>query len=763
MKKLILFCILLMSTCFVYSANYWVDDPNDCPDNYAAQNCLVGGELVCGYDDPTLYCNDPADIPLPPDNETTTSNNIAGFDGGFYLDCLYYTAGNNPTYCSPSANDCDYNSTCYTTRKRQTICINDSYGHSECGNCRSGYQDCNSDPLDCDAQTSVTNVYGAPSNWNNNIGASCTPACDSGYADCDATGVNATNGCEYQINEVCATNALNLTGCAGCTCNSGYFDCNSDLGDGLGGDGCEVQTGVTACSVGGASGTYFGCTCVVNPFNFTSGGTPDQYQQEYSTFANQSLLWGHDYGTGFLLNLTNNNSGAFYISASGIPYSTNLISCGELYTDSSGQFMCGINDSSGADTNETNRFTNLVDYDCPTGNYSYGLYTNGTLLCRDDVDTDTTIPDTNETTRINNMIATNCSGSVAIGFFINGTIQCEADDTGAGGSQWPIKPEDFINNSGTLELNWTTINATCDLRDDDTTIGNCSVDLSCDPILYKSELNSSLDNLINGTMLLSGGFTDEQVISYEQSTGGFEGMYPCDWASFNENIQCTDLVEIDVPDVWLDNTTGYYLYDNGDTVYFNETQLNLTIDAKSSNDTNFSGGGVSTGNIDLTNNDLTNVSDITSSTAINLRPSHDDSDYFTFSTISNIPTITTTGAIDLDIVGGSTTMRVNVEESTGLNWLTFGTTTTGTPYSWFYSKEPFRVYANGDADDYTLYTTINNKAQLHTDYLNVTDNVTMGGNVIRYYNGSFCTVYYMEVPADCLFYTLYNETGEYRY
>jgi len=41
------------------------------------------------------------------------------------------------------------------------------------------------------------------------------------------------------------------------------------------------------------------------------------------------------------------------------------------------------------DTNETVRMLNITSIDCPAGNYSYGHYDNGTVACRDDIDTDT--------------------------------------------------------------------------------------------------------------------------------------------------------------------------------------------------------------------------------------------------------------------------------------------------------------------------------------------------------------------------------------
>lgn len=43
-----------------------------------------------------------------------------------------------------------------------------------------------------------------------------------------------------------------------------------------------------------------------------------------------------------------------------------------------------------ADTNETWRVLNMTAVDCAAGNYTYGIEANGSILCRDDLDTDTT-------------------------------------------------------------------------------------------------------------------------------------------------------------------------------------------------------------------------------------------------------------------------------------------------------------------------------------------------------------------------------------
>ncbi len=93
-----------------------------------------------------------------------------------------------------------------------------------------------------------------------------------------------------------------------------------------------------------------------------------------------------------------------------------------------------------ADSNETTNVSWMVDYitnqtadDCPSGNYSYGVSTNGSMLCRDD--TGGSITDSNETTNVSwmvdyitNQTTDDCaSGSFATGLYANGSVVCTTD------------------------------------------------------------------------------------------------------------------------------------------------------------------------------------------------------------------------------------------------------------------------------------------------------------------------------------------------
>lgn len=114
-----------------------------------------------------------------------------------------------------------------------------------------------------------------------------------------------------------------------------------------------------------------------------------------------------------------------------------------------------------------------------------------------DSDWGMTIDDNGDATFTNDTIVT---GNVTAYAFCN-TTNCYTIDELLSGTDtwWAIKSADFINNSNTLELNWTTINDTIDARD--TTIGNCSADQSCPTILYDTNASDFMaagtDNWVN--------------------------------------------------------------------------------------------------------------------------------------------------------------------------------------------------------------------------------------------------------------------------
>jgi hypothetical protein len=262
--------LLLISTNLVVGAIY-VKDSNSCPSSYQSQNCL-GGTLACGYSSSTLYCANPtttnAAIPATNGTSSTTVYN-SSLGGGYVLDCV-----KADTTCLPWL--CQYNASCYTPH-RQTTCLAGTTDFV-CGNCISGYQNCTT-PLSggCNEQTGVT----AQDTNHTVYAASCGYACASGYQNCSGQSASV--------------------------------------------EGCNFQTGVTTCDVGGGEPGLIGagCTCVALakvPFytnNLTVG------------YGNQ-LLWGlQNSPTGYLANLTNNaTGGSFLVNGSGcIKYGVSDWSC----------------------------------------------------------------------------------------------------------------------------------------------------------------------------------------------------------------------------------------------------------------------------------------------------------------------------------------------------------------------------------------------------------------------------------------------------
>ena len=99
------------------------------------------------------------------------------------------------------------------------------------------------------------------------------------------------------------------------TCVSSYHDCNNNTAD-----GCENHDG-DVCTVGELSGSYSNCNCVVPTETFETN-TLAQYS------STGPLLWGKQYGTGWLLNLTNASNATFGIDASGcINFTDNTTQC----------------------------------------------------------------------------------------------------------------------------------------------------------------------------------------------------------------------------------------------------------------------------------------------------------------------------------------------------------------------------------------------------------------------------------------------------
>ncbi|HRY36854.1 MAG TPA: hypothetical protein P5230_03200 [Candidatus Magasanikbacteria bacterium] len=246
------------------AAELWVTNPALCPatsPSFPGQNCTP--QNICGDLSGTAQCFTTAGLIPPSVSSTSNVNYSSSFSGGYLINC-FATDDGAGARCDNNGNFwCDRNETCYGTNHKETVCTENVWGTSACGNnCISGYQDCDATPSVCEVQTNSTNCsVGA----NNNIGASCTCQCDTNYVDCNASGPGA-------------------------------------------GDGCEVNVGVTTCTgAGGLQGVYNGsCQCIIATSTFVTGIE--------AIFATTSpLLWGRQYGEGDLINFGNATSSNIFI------------------------------------------------------------------------------------------------------------------------------------------------------------------------------------------------------------------------------------------------------------------------------------------------------------------------------------------------------------------------------------------------------------------------------------------------------------------
>jgi hypothetical protein len=171
-------------------------------------------------------------------------------------------------------------------------------------------------------------------------------SCRSGYGDC-----SGDDDCETQLGvSNCAVGSNNnVPSCGNCVCDSGAYDC--DAGGAGVGNGCEILNG-DSCSIGGLTGVYSGCSgsvgnCVVPTSYFVTGS-----RANYST-ANP-LLWGKNYGLGWLLNFSN---------STGSIWGVNQYGC-SVYPDTTSQCSAGV-PYTGATAN-----TNLGTYNVTAGTFN---------------------------------------------------------------------------------------------------------------------------------------------------------------------------------------------------------------------------------------------------------------------------------------------------------------------------------------------------------------------------------------------------------
>jgi len=332
LRKLNIFAILMpLLVIFGLFANidranaqeYWVTDSNDCPTSYSGQFCT--GEVVCGiYGSGFIECTASSTIQTtyPVASSSVTTYDPSGTDtGGFYLDC-YDIYNDDEGAAEPlCSNDddwwCNYDPSC-SSKSTYTDCL--SAGGFECGDCFSGYQECDGSIVDadgCEVRTDVSNCDALDGgvNANNYVDGTCSCVCDAGYLDCDAGGEEFTNGCEIRTGVTNYPTGANnnYLDCSTAQCDTNYYDCNASGIDA--GDGCEVLNADT-CFVGSLQGTWDGpnCNCVIPTQTFETGVE--------AVFATSSpLLWGTQYGDGPLMQMTSWNAsttgGVFYIGNDG--------------------------------------------------------------------------------------------------------------------------------------------------------------------------------------------------------------------------------------------------------------------------------------------------------------------------------------------------------------------------------------------------------------------------------------------------------------
>lgn len=250
MKKVFTIILLLLIATPAFGASQWVQDPTTCntvdATNFPGQSCSPVD--ICGDSGGTAQCYDTSLISLPVGaSAPSVTNYSSSYNGGYVLNC-YATVDGSAPYCdNGGAWWCDRNETCYSTNNKTTVCDGGAYTYT-CGSCRTGYQDCDATPTICEVQTGVT----AQDEDHTVYAAAC------GYA-----------------------------------CASGYLDCDGDIG--TGGDGCEVLDG-DACSVGGLTGEYNGCSGGVGNCVLPIIDWPVGIETLYST--SSAMLWGVQYGTG---------------------------------------------------------------------------------------------------------------------------------------------------------------------------------------------------------------------------------------------------------------------------------------------------------------------------------------------------------------------------------------------------------------------------------------------------------------------------------
>jgi len=193
--------------------------------------------------------------------------------------------------------------------------------------------------------------------------------------------------------------------------------------------------------------------------------------------------------------------------------------------------------------------------------------------------------DTNETTRFENLVGTDCSGTdKMVGVDVNGNVVCAADQVGSGGAGNPF--DQSLNTTDDVTFNKVTVTQNVSAS---WFLGNLNwsdvqnkLIESIDTIYFyisggklyfnETKLNNTIDSRDSDT-LNSLSCSDNQIAKWNSTSN--------QWECAGDEIGAGG-----TGDITAVNTPGNYLYGGasvGDVnLYFNETLLNNTIDARSS-------------------------------------------------------------------------------------------------------------------------------------------------------------------------------------
>jgi len=326
--------IFILSLQLVLGASYWVADPTNCPASYQSQTCGTGTE-VCGYNSGTTFCYNMTSITAPSSAATSNTDYTCEdtCDGGYVVDCYAYD-GSSPHCDNSAAFWCDSNSTCVGW-DRDTNCTPSVFGTADCGDCNTGYNDCDADGGDCEIHNTDACGISSQGTYYGCDGAigDCTCKGDVGstsnYYDCDGSGATAGDGCEIQYQGTCNDVGGNMwyTGCDGasgdCECKTNYYNCTNLTS-------CEVLDGSACTTGGGITGEWDGptCTCTASKSYFETG----TFVQYLVNIADGAMLWFQNLGTGDLINASNSAGDTYRVNNSGCV----------IYPDGSGQCTASV-------------------------------------------------------------------------------------------------------------------------------------------------------------------------------------------------------------------------------------------------------------------------------------------------------------------------------------------------------------------------------------------------------------------------------------